>query len=591
MDLIERSISGTLDPLAACKLLWSGAITFKKEQVTWDGHAHCISTPTINDDVIAFYAVSHEDVAAVVPDLLRMLETLEKDVELRVPPQAIADAVSNSLLWPNLTGATLFLLQSGTHPLIVETTNPTTLRIRYDQKLARGIPNLQNLLVRLACHLRLFAKDQRPFAIDFVPNDRRGPSVIQDFKGCVPDGAMHLDEHVKALDPRVVLSLHQQTESSMGSANNTAIAALDQESSTEDVANHADSPRPEAEQLKAACMLESGIYTIHALLNSTQSRVLHLENDLKRTEQTQPRAEPYMAPSSASFGLPSSAHAARSLAIRSALYIGIGIVILLLGRMCVLKNQELSCWLMGYVNKAFEIAGDFTGLILGQFNQVGTHSTFGFPPDSLAGVIRIVGFALMGLGILFPVRKILTRNRKLKRELSYSKSHESLLADLAQKQRISAQAAYAHDLDTWATHLKALEEDIDYAKRAVNKLEDTSTTLKTALCNCYSPSPIPQNMQNLASVCTLADYLDSEKSATLDGESGVIARFEDDLAAARIGLDPNEATDLQPTLRATSRTTRNLLQGIETASTEEKRYAIVDEYCDKIVSASIDCAK
>lgn len=581
MGLIERTINGTLDPLAACKLLWSGAITFKEEQVIWDGHAHHISTPTINDDVISFYAVSHEDVAAVAPDLLRLLETLERDVELRVPPQAISDAVSSSLLWPNVTGATLFLLQSGMHPLIVEAADSTTLRMRYDQKLARGIPNLQGLLIRLACHLRLFADDQRPFSIDFVLNDGRGNSAIQDFSGCIPGGTMHLDERVESLDPREVMKSHNQSESDVEHAINAA-SELDQESSGAEFANHTSSPHPNAAYLKAACLLESGIYTTQALLDSTRRRMQDLEDDLKRTEQAQPSAKPYMAPSSASFGLPSSAHAVRSLAIRSALYIGMGIAILLLGRMCILKNQELSSWLIGYVNKAFEIASDFTGLIFGQFDRVGTHDGFGFPPDSLAGAMRIVGFVLMGLGILFPVRKILSHNRQLKQKFSYSKSHESLLADLAQKQRVSAQATYAHDLDTWASHLKTLEENIDYANRAINKLEDTRDTLKTDRISCYSSSPLPQNLQNLAGVCTLIDYLDSGKCVTLEGESGAMAQFKTDLASARVDLDPNKATTLQPTLRTMSKTTKNLLQSIEAAATEEKRCAIVDEYCDNL---------
>ncbi len=585
MDLIERSPNGTLDPLAACKLLWSGALTFNNEHVVWDGRTHRILAPTINDDVISFYAVSHEDVAAVVPDLLRLLRTLEMDDALRVPPQAIADAICNALFTPHLTGATLFLLQADTHPLIVEAASSTTLRMRYDQKLSRGIPNLQKLLARLACHLRLFAEDQRPFAIEFVQNDGRGLSAIQDFTGCVPGGVMHLDERVEALNPREVMALHNQADPSIGHITNTATTTHDQGPSVADATNHKASQCSEAALLRTACMLESGLYTTQTLLDSTRSRMQALEDELKRTEQAQPPAKPYMAPSSASFGLPGSAHATRSLAIRSALYIGIGIVILLMGRMCLLRNQDLSRWLMVHVNKAFEIASDFAGLIFGQFSQVGTHNAVGLPPDSLAGAIRIVGFALMGLGILFPVRKIISRNHRLKRELTYSKSHQNLLSELAEKQRISAQATYARDLDTWATHIKALEEDIDYTNRAVNKLEGTRTTLKTTLRSHYSSSPIPQSMQTLVGACTLADYLDSGKGASLDGDNGAVAQFKSDLATARIDLDPNKATALQPTLRATSRTTKNLLQSIEGKSTEEQRYAIINEYCDKVLFA------
>ncbi|MEE1160359.1 MAG: hypothetical protein UHS51_13160, partial [Atopobiaceae bacterium] len=76
MDLIARGPNGRLDSMAACKLLWSGAVSFEEENVVWDGQAHRLTEPTIHDDVISLYQLSHQDVESVLPDMLSLLATL-----------------------------------------------------------------------------------------------------------------------------------------------------------------------------------------------------------------------------------------------------------------------------------------------------------------------------------------------------------------------------------------------------------------------------------------------------------------------------------------------------------------------------------
>lgn len=164
------------------------------------------------------------------------------------------------------------------------------------------------------------------------------------------------------------------------------------------------------------------------------------------------------------------------------------------------------------------------------FGQVGKHVTLGFPADSLAGPTRVAGYALMAVGIIFPVRKILKHNRRLKRELALHKSHVDYMSTLVAKKRMNDEIAYAQSLETWSAKLKSLETSIDYAKRSHSKIDQTDDKLTNTLASYYASTRLlPNNAQNLPAACTLFDYINTGRCSRLDGSNGALANCKEDL--------------------------------------------------------------
>ena len=583
MDLIEKNVNGTLDALAACKLLWAGALSFNCDDAKPDDHATTVFTPAINDGVLSLYSISHEEVAAIVPDLLQLLSSLEADEELRVEPTLLAPAVLEALSMSRLTGATLFLLQSGAHPLIVESAGRDCVRVRYDKKLARGIPRLQHLLCRMVCHLRSYNGEQGPLTILFAAGDNRGNSVvIKDFEGCVNGATELLEQRVQIADCTKVNRFYLRPFAPNTAGNNTSPIDMSSPLNNEDVAQEADL---DAAIVRTASTLESSAYTMRALADATDRRIKDLEATLERVEQAQPNAKAYKSSTSMPKDLPTNATASRSLVLRSLLYIAIGITLLALGSKCITQNVDVSAWIMRLVDGAFERAHDFIGLVFGQFGQVGTRVTLGFPADSLAGPVRVAGYVLMAAGILFPVRKILKHNRRLKRELALHKSHVDYMSTLVAKKHMNDEIAYAQSLETWSAKLKSLETSIDYAKRSYSKIDQTSDKLTDTLATYYASTRLlPKSAQNLPATCTLFDYINTGRCSRLDGPNGALAKYKEDLLTARIDVDPSQATTLQPTLRTAARTCASILQSVEAQFSEKERYHLIVEHCDKVTT-------
>lgn len=563
MDLTARGPNGRLDSMAACMLLWSGSVRFEQAHVAWDGTRHSFQSPTIADDVISLYGMAREEVTAVLPDLLDLLDALECDEQLRVSAEAVADAVREVLPEGDLSGATLFLLQSGGHPLVVESKDQLTVRVRYDDRLVRGIPHLQRLLCRMLAQLRVFRGSGGPFTVLFVKNDARRTCGIRDFEGDVHDADAQLDARVEVSELPV--------------PDTTGAAARS----------------PELDFLRIVGSLEGSVYTTDALRGATTERIRELEEEYAKLENAKP--DPGVAhdkgPRPASLGLPTGGKAARSLALRSALYLIVGIVLMLLGRLCIVDGQAVSLRLMGVANGAMDTAMGFAHIVLGQAGvavDAGTTAVptlFGLSADALVGPLRVVGFVLVTLGIVFPVRKIVRHKRRLDHELAHTQSHLSFIEALTEKRRLANEMTYAQTLDKWALNLKHTLEDTEQEKASLAQLDATREELSRALEGCYAGSTlVPQGMRNLVAVCTLADYLDTGRASELEGADGAIAQYQSDLAALRIDLAPEQATALQPTLRTTVRSTAALLRRMETAAAEEQRQQIVREHCQKAAS-------
>lgn len=584
MDLIEKNANGMLDAMAACKLLWASALSFGKDDVAWDGHAAVVSNVAINDDVISLYSVSHEEVQAVVPDLLNLLNALEGDNILCVDPAQIASPVLDVLPTEHLTGTTLFLLQAGAHPLIVESADKDCVRIRYSKKLARGIPHLQDLLCRMACHLRAYNGEQGPFTVLFAANDGRGNSSgIDDFEGCVPGAVELLDQSASIADCGEIERFYRQPALPRVPADKDKPSHKPQQSSG---ASTEPGQNPDEYLLRVASTLESNAYTIRALADATRRRLDDYKESLERVEQAQPNAKAYKTTTHVPKDLPTSARASRSLVLRSAIYIAIGIVFLWLGSRCITQNEDVSAWLMRVADGAFVRAHDFFGLVLGQFGQVGTQISLGFPADSLAGPVRIAGYVLMAIGIIFPVRKILKHNRRLKRYLAFHRSHVDYMTALVAKKQLNDEIEYTQDLEAWSARLVSLEASIDVAKRSLARLERAGSATDDALATHYAAAGrLPKSVRGLCATCTMLDYMHSGRCTRLDGADGAIARYKEDLHAARVDVNPNEATALQPTLRTTARSCDSLAAKVEAQPSEEERHKLIAEQCDKAMAS------
>ena len=547
MDLVARGAGGTLDSMVACKLLWSGALSFGPHEVTWDGERNRIVAPTINEDVISLYSLTREEIVAVTTDLLRLLDVLEEDEDLRVFDEHVTDDVREMLPCGHLTGGTLFLLQQGTHPLIIEPAGTNTVRVRHNEALANGIPDLRRVICRLVCHLRFSCGHEGPVSVVFV------------------DDAPHPHEHTVRMEN----TLEVKPLYDLARAAEEAKSGIEGE---------------RRRLLRVAGSLESSIYVTQALREATNEQLQYLEERREQVEQAQPDTKLHKS-SALPTATTGTAKASRSLVLRSILYLGIGVGLLLLGRKLVLDGAEVAAWINSCLYEVVAIASDYLSLTVGITIQADASNMLGIPSDTIVSVLRIVGFGLVALGIVYPVRKILRRNRKLKRDIAYAQSHLSFISQLSEKQRLAAEAALAQDLDTWSKKLVSINDGIEIAHTCARRLHKTEDEAAMALACCYSNIDfLPQNMRALVPVCTITDYLDTGRCASLVGEDGAIEQYRRDLAAAIIDLDPNQATDLQPTLRTTARATSTALRRFETASSHERRLSVVDDHCNTVAS-------
>lgn len=577
MDLIERSADGRLDSLAACKLLWSGSIHVERSDAAWDGTTHALPTPIIDDSVISLYRLTRADVEAILPDILFLLEVLEQDEELRVAEEHVHEAVRPALLDGDLTGASLFLLQEGSHPLIVEAEGPNVLRVHLDERLERGIPNLQGLVCRMLCYLRLLRGDREAFDVVFVENGSRGSrNALLDFRGRVEGAQRCQNARVTEEEIRAVEQAFEPSDA----VSLNARKGIEQ--------------RPaqsrEARILMAAYLLESNVYVTEGLEAQTRQRLQALEQKHEKLMASQPKQDAKRRKNPTS-GLLNNKAAIRSLGIRSAIYLAFGIALLMAGRTCITQSVELSRQLMSKVREAFALAGDFASLIFGQLQGMGANAQLnsvdpgailGIPSDAAAGAVRTFGYVLMLLGILIPIRKIHKRKRFLDRELAYTRSHVTYFENLAQKSALIAEAAYSQSLETWSHKLKEVIEESELAKDASKRLGRARSSSKDLLSECYESAEfLPPQMRNLAATCTLYDYLSRHRCNEIEGPDGAMELFERELAASRAAYDPKLASATQPSLRAAERERQQHVQSIERASSAISRHQIVIDHCDK----------
>lgn len=460
MDLTERATNGKLHPSAACMLLWSGALDLDPEALTASDTRGLADALVVHDDVISLYGVSHEEVLSVLGDLGALLRQLEDDDALNVPSERMAPAVVSALPRERLTGGTLFLLQAGTHPLVVESADKDTLRVRYDEALARGIPNLQELLCRMACHLRVFGEDEGAFVVEFVSIDHaRSKSPIAPFDGCVEGG-------VRRLPPSVAVASTEDVRDLCQNAN--------------------DSTSPTSGPAGTAALLEASLYTTHALADATRRRVEYLQQKLQRLEGSKPDAGVMGRKPARSTprGMMGEGVAMRSLGIRAAVYLAFGACLMWLGRLCLTEGDMIAKQLLHAWDQALATATSAINLVTGNAGLVGAVETPPLPTEPMVEALKAVGYVLMTLGIVIPVWRIIRHKRRLDRELAYTQSHRAFFSALSEKRQLHVEAAYAQDLDAWAQGLKHTEEELAIARDSLEALEAAEKDTQRALEAC-----------------------------------------------------------------------------------------------------------
>lgn len=442
MDLTARGLNGRLDSFAACKLLWSGAVTFAED-----------GAPQVDGGVVSLHGVTRDEVEGVLPDLLDLMRILDQDQGLRFSVDLPSEQVRAMLPHGgddhrDLTGSCLFRLQAGRHPLVVELAEnggpdeKGAVRVRYESNLAAGVPGLQDLVCRMVWYLRAFRGDEGPFVVLFVRNRTNGeagklPSRVEvpaDYVDCASDAANLFQEDAESQHRRIVRVLQ---------TNACATRTL-----RADAERRLEGYRQRQEKLKEA--------------------------------QPDPNAEPYCVPKS-SMGLPSGTKAAKSLVMRSAIYICVGVVVFAAGQRCVVGSERIARDFLTFVNDYASSLLDFVGSVLGMPGLAVSASGAVLPPDGMINALRVVGMILMGLGILWPVRRILKHKRRLDRELSHSKSHVAYMEALVEKRRLAAETSYAQALDSWARNLNETVEGEKLARESVLQLEATEGELCRAL--------------------------------------------------------------------------------------------------------------
>lgn len=515
MDLIARGPNGRLDSMAACKLLWSGAVSFEEANVVWDGQAHRLQEPTIHDDVISLYQLSHQDVEAVLPDMLSLLATLERDKALSVATSNAPDDVRQVVATGRITGITVFLLQADNHPLIVELADKDTFQVRYDVRLCSLIPDLQELLCRMLCHLRAFRGDRKPFTVLFTKNGpQRRPRSDS-------SGADSMRAPIKPLDSRVEVELeelldivpyHTATIHTQSDATSDAAIGLVEDRTVS-------GSRLQPEDLQAITVLEASIYTTHALADATSSRIKDFEKTRAQVDVTKPDSKAVKRRASRSLSaLSSDARAIRSLAIRSALYLGVGIALMWLGRMLIVDGDEILRLAAGAWNDAVGRATDLMSLTLGQTQSVGRHDSMELPTEAGSNVLRVIGFLVMGLGIVFPITRILRYKRRIDRERAFIQSHMGFIAELSHKQQLSAEMAYSEELGTWASSISHISHEIELAQSSLALLKQTNKRTREALAacqdllGCKAPAAQPVSLSTKRSTTALVQSINAEYS-------------------------------------------------------------------------------
>lgn len=523
MDLIAKGPNGRLDAMAACMLLWSGAITFGQDGITWDGTSHQLGKPTIDKIVVSLYRLRPEDIEAALPDLFDLLGTLERDEALRLPSEHLSDGLREVLPTGMLTGMTLFLLQANTHPLIVELVDRRTLRVRYDRELARSIPELQGLLCRLLCHLRCFRGDEGSFDVLFVQNDvTHGARSIIVCDECVVGAIQDLDERVE-VSAQAMAEVAPLYEHATSQSDESPELATSDSAELKDATTHS----------RMRSLLEESYYTTGVLHSATKQRIEQLDDTHEKLQKAQPSATTSPRKNRTAPGLTTNAKAARSLAVRSAFYIAIGVVCMLLGRKCLTESDQILRIITDLWQHALNLASDFVSLTLGQAQAVGNHVSVALPLESLAGILRVVGFALMGAGILFPLLKILKYKRRIDRELSLTRSHQEFFAELYQKQQVMAETTQAEALATWASNMASIEEELALARDSLQMLEEADRRTQEALEACGGAKPAKTYTPSHA----------AERTAMLSREHMDAAQSEEE-RHARISSYCDEVDDL-----------------------------------------------
>ena len=515
MDLIARGPNGRLDSMAACKLLWSGAVSFEEENVVWDGQAHRLTEPTIHDDVISLYQLSHQDVESVLPDMLSLLATLERDKTLSAATSNASDDVRQIIATGHITGITLFLLQADNHPLIVELADKDTFQVRYDLRLCSLIPDLQELLCRMLCHLRAFRGDRKPFTVLFTKN---GP---QRRPRSVSSGADSPHAPIKPLDARVEVKLEElldvepyhtvPTHTVSDTASDATIGLVEDHTVS--------GTHPQPEDLQAISVLEASIYTTHALADATSSRIKDFEKTRAQVDAMKPDSKAAKRRASRSLSaLSSDAKAVRSLAIRSALYLCVGIALMWLGRTLVVEGDEVLRLATSAWNDAVGRATDLVSLTLGQTQSVGRRDPMELPVEAGSNVLRIIGLLVMGLGIVFPITRILRCKRRIDRERAFIQSHMGFIAELSHKQQLSAEMAYSQELGAWASGVSHISHEIELAQSSLALLKKTNKRTREALAACRdllgskAPASQPVSLSTKRSTVALVQSINAEYS-------------------------------------------------------------------------------
>ena len=512
MDLIACGPNGRLDSMAACKLLWSGAISFEREGIVWDGHAHKLQEPVIHEDVISLYRLSQKDVEAVLPDMLDLLATLERDEMLHAPIAYPPDDAWHVTTSGHVTGSTLFLLQSDDHPLIVEFADKDTFQVRYDMRLCGLIPGLQRLLRRMLCHLRIFRGDREPFTILFTKDEALSKKRA---------ASNRTDSHqrpLEAMDARVVVdaaeildvwSYHATTSPRKSGA------ASDETAGT----HHASAPQSQSTYLQAISVLESSLYTTRTLADATRRRINDFEKTRAQIDASKPDSKAAQRHANRALSsLTSDARAIRSLAIHSAIYLCIGVAFMWIGRTFIMENEKMVQLITGIWTEAIGRATDFVSLTLGQAQSMGRRDVMELPTDSVSGVLRVLGFLLMGFGIVFSVTRILRYRRRVNRERAFIHSHMDFIAGLSRKQQLSAEMAYSQELGSWASGVSQISNEIELAQSSLDLLKKTSERTREALAECReilgndSPEAQPITLSTKRSATTLMKDIDAEFS-------------------------------------------------------------------------------
>ena len=568
MNLVAKSRTGQLDPMSACMLLWSGAVSFPDEALRWDGDSFHIGEPAIHDDVISLYAVPHNAVQEVLPEIVALLEELERDNELRVPRDLVAESVREMLAAGQLTGASLFTLQAGMHSLVIEPIDATTVQVRYAEVLARGIPHLQDLLCRMICHLRASREDVGSFTIRFVRSNAAAHQSEGEHQACVEGGVRLLDESVEVSE-----ALLEEVRESSAAAQLQSLDVTDDDNDQD----------AELKFLRLMAVLESNAYATTTLRTDMAQHLETLRQGKTELEESKPNtSDPQFRKAKTPAGLTTSARAARSLAIRSAIYLAIGIAIMYLGSRCVLDNERLAVRLIHVADDSMGILMDAVNLALGNANLMGTHNALQLPIDGVANFLRIFGLIVMTIGIILPVRKILRHRRRLSRELRYTRTQTDYMNALIEKQRFDTEAAYTLALEAWTTGLEKVASAIETATGSCKMLGESEAQLKDCIDGCYQREDVPVELANLAAVCTMVDYISAGKAASMEGEQGAARLYQQDLRNSRVGTEPKQATKDQPTLRDAQQSADMLVRRTFSAPTEEERAEIIADHCHHV---------